>query len=476
MGRSAVGLLSLSAGTYAAIALSALVAVVLTRALGSEEFGRLALLLVVAQSLDLAVSSWSLPVLVRFGANEWVTRGTISSTLWARSVIVAIPTALAIAGVLVFAGPLASYLAVSPNGILLIVGFFIATGLTQTAGSLLRATDRMARQGVSLVLEKAALLGLVVASWLVLDLDAEAALTCYVIAALVAAAWSFAQLGLRALRPVPVTLPRVRELGGFAVPLVVGSLAGLFGNQAIDYVVIRAFLPFSELGRYAVAYQLAGILQQLLIVTSAFLLPRISGLLAQGRDEEVHRAVARLAPYWLVSFSASCALGIIAAPLAVPLIFGDAFSGAVAPLRVLLVSAAVAAVFSVFGPLLTAHGVLWPVTRGVVIAVTLNVALDILLVPPFGLTGAALATLVAYSVTAAFALVAARRRLGLPSMRYALFVVPAAAALISSLAFEGWTATAVGLAAVGAVSAILVRGFRLFTAGDRAFLAQARTW
>lgn len=468
--------MSLSAGNYGAIVFSAAAAIVLGRTLGSEEFGRLALLLVAAQSMDLAISNWTLPVLVRFGAQEWAASGTIAGALWARTAVLA-PALLVAAGlVAVFSAPLGAYLTVGPTGLALVVALFLATGLAQTAGALLRTTDRMARQGVALILEKAFLLGLVLVVPLILRLDAQVALACYAAAAAVAAIWSFAQLGARALRPTPVPMPRIRELAVFSVPLIVGSWAGLFGNQAIDYVVIRTFLPFAELGQYAIAYQIAGTMQQLLIVVSAFLLPKFAGLLARGREDELRVVVTRLIPYFLLAFSFACGAGVIAAPVVVPLLFGADFAGAVAPLGVLLVTAGVAAIFSVFSPLLVAHGVLWPVTRGVVIAVMLNVLFDVILVPQYGLLGAAIATLIAYTVTTSFTLAAAHERLKMPSFRYTLFALPALAVEACTLLFDGSVLLLTSLATLIMISAALVRVFRMFGREDRALLDRARSW
>ena len=476
LGRSALGLLTLSAGNYAAIAISALVTIVLSRTMGSEEFGRLALLIIAAQSLDLAVANWTLPVLVRSGAQEWATSRSVATALWARTLVLLPPLVLAGAAVLLFAAPLAAYLAVGAGGLALVVAFFVATGLVQTAGALLRATDRMARHGAALVIEKASLLALIAAAPLIVPMRAEVALSCYAAAAVLAAAWSFAQLGARVLRPVRVGAARLREVASFSAPLIVGSWAGLFGNQAIDYVVIRSFLPFAELGRYAIAYQIAGLLQQILIVISAFLLPKFSALLARGREAELREVVERLTPYLLLAFNTAAAVGIILAPAVVPLVFGADFAGAVAPLGVLLLTAGLAAVFSVLNPLLVAHGVLWPVTRGVILAVTLNVLFDLVLIPRYGLLGAALATLIAYCVTTAFALAAVHERLRMASFRYVLFVLPVAAVELCALLLDSalFTVTSVGLLAI--TTAALVWIFGLFRSEDRALLARARSW
>jgi len=472
-GRSAIGLLSLSAGTYGAIAISAVISILLSRTFGAAGFGHLSLLLVAAQWADLAVSSWTLPFLIRSAAQEWSTRGSVGATLVARTILLG-PGLLAAALVAIaLAGPIMAYLAVGPVGLGLVVAFFLATGLAQTGGALLRATDRMARQGTAFLLEKTALLVLLLLVGAIVVPGPELALACYAAAAAIAGLWALASIGRRALVPVRPSREELAAAASFSLPLVAGSWAGLFGNQAVDYVVIRTFLPLSDLGLYAIAYQSAGLLQQSLIVVSSFLLPRFVTLLAAGREDELHAGLGRLAPHALLVFSLVCGLMIVVAPFAVPLVFGPAFAGAVPPLRWLIITAAVFAVFSALNPLLIAHGIVWPVARGVILAVALNVALDILLVPAFGVEGAAAATLASYAVSTAFVLIAVHRRLRIPVIGYPLFVIPPAAVAVLAMRTDGPALGAGGLAILVVAGATFVRAFGLFSAADRLLLARA---
>src|SRR5262249_37309672 len=81
--------LALGAGNYGAMALSLGINAILTRRLGVEQFGRLALLLTTSQVMALVTANWTQTGLVRFGAREYSATGTVSQTLWARTGVVA---------------------------------------------------------------------------------------------------------------------------------------------------------------------------------------------------------------------------------------------------------------------------------------------------------------------------------------------------------------------------------------------------
>ncbi len=66
---------------------------------------------------------------------------TIAATLWARTIIVLPPLAVALAVIAALAVPLGEYLGVGARGLALVAAYFLATALAQTAGALSRATD-----------------------------------------------------------------------------------------------------------------------------------------------------------------------------------------------------------------------------------------------------------------------------------------------------------------------------------------------
>lgn len=210
-----------------------------------------------------------------------------------------------------------------------------------------------------------------------------------------------------------------------------------------------------EVGLYAAGLRLAGLSVLVPLVAARALMPEFSWLRANGRHEELARAYPRVCVL-LAAVSAPLAVGgaAVAGPLVVTF-YGPAFGGAATAAMILiagtfvnaLTGPASAAVLTGPRPRLAAE-------VGVA-AVVVNVALDVLLIPPFGPVGAAIGTVSAQALGVAVGIVYAWRRLGLrypvgPVLR--LFSAAVVAALAAA-GVEGLMAGPVGLLAAAATGA-----------------------
>jgi O-antigen/teichoic acid export membrane protein len=101
-------------------------------------------------------------------------------------------------------------------------------------------------------------------------------------------------------------------------------------------------------------------------------------------------------------------------PVLLPLVFGDAYRGAVAPFLWLLPSAIGFVASAVFSNALLASGAPALSSLGPVVALTVGVTLDLLLIPRLGASGAAIAASAALLCGGTAAAVAYGVRSGLP--------------------------------------------------------------
>lgn len=415
-----------SVGSYASILTGVVTNIFLARSLGATEYGRFALLLMASQLLQVVGSTWTLTSLVRFGAQEFALSGRVGASLVARSAILAAALTCVAAVVWLVREPLAAYLGV-PAGALLIVGFHVASSAgSQTAQAIFQAVGRATLYGAWLFGEKALGLALLV----VLALGSLDAVTA--IAAAGAAAFAMAAGGLALASALHVIgrprleRARVATVWSFSLPQLGGSWAGVFGSQWIDYVVIRQFLSLADLGVYAVAYQVAGTIQQLPVIVSTLLLPRFSAMVARGEGAEIRRMLGTPARVALLAFGTAVAAVLTVAGPLTTMVFGEHYSSIAVPLALLLVASGITSVNHVLNPALMAHGIVWPITFGVAAAVVVNVGLDLALIPSLGIAGAALATLTAYAVAAGLVMIIGRSRLGVRTLGYPLCLLPLA--------------------------------------------------
>jgi O-antigen/teichoic acid export membrane protein len=119
----------------------------------------------------------------------------------------------------------------------------------------------------------------------------------------------------------------------------------------------------------------------------------------------------------------------------VELVAGDGFGEAVDPLRVLLFAGALASVSGLLGYALIAGGRQASALRLAIVALVLNLALNLALVPPLGVDAAAAVALGSEVVMVAGGLWLVRRELDLrPRFRIAWRVLVAAGAMAAALA------------------------------------------
>ncbi len=176
------------------------------------------------------------------------------------------------------------------------------------------------------------------------------------------------------------------------------SNALTFINYRADLFLVNVFLTSSSAGLYAVATQLGERMWIVSEAVSTVLLPRLSHLHA---DEGKRRRLTPTASAWtlLISTGLSLLLAVVAKPV-IALLFGTNYLPAVTALIWMLPGIVLGSLARVLANDIAARG--RPELNLYVAAVVAmgNVLLNILLIPQFGIVGAAMSTSIAYSFNA----------------------------------------------------------------------------
>jgi O-antigen/teichoic acid export membrane protein len=456
----------LGGANYGAMGLSLLISVILTRRLGPEQFGRLALLLMASQIFVLVVANWTQTGLVQFGAREFSESGGTAETFWARMWLVA-PLGLAAAvAMLVFREGLTRSLGIPVWGTWILVLHMAAAYLSATLSGVLQAREHMRLYSVSLLLERLVLLAavaLIPSAWIH---QALTILGLYVGSSIVASLWSLSRIGPRSLLPVRLNGRACGTLLSFSLPFILSSWAGLFGANWLDLIVIKWYRPVSDVGAYSLATQLAGVVQQVAIVVSTVWLPRVSVMIANGQDEQVRIITRRVFPYWLLLTSILFCAVMLGMRPALPMLFGPAFERTIPVLALLMLASSALVLFTSFAPIVSAYGSNWALTSICLVSAAVNVLMDVALVPAYGINGAAVATVLAYGTSAGLVLVLAQRRMGSPVIKLSALTAPVVLVCLAFFWFAGvWFYLVAG--AAGCLSVfLLVRAFGLFRGLD----------
>jgi O-antigen/teichoic acid export membrane protein len=183
-----------------------------------------------------------------------------------------------------------------------------------------------------------------------------------------------------------------RRVLGFGLRAHVGRIMQI-GNYRLDQWLLGAIAGPRELGLYSVAVAWADALWYL---PTALAYVQRPDLVRAGADEARRRAAKIFRGATVVTGASALAM-IVAAPLLCVVVFGPEFRGSVDDLRVLALGALGMMALKLFGNVLVARGRPGLQSLAIGAGFVCTVALDILLIPPFGGLGAALASTLAYT-------------------------------------------------------------------------------
>lgn len=233
-------------------------------------------------------------------------------------------------------------------------------------------------------------------------LDVFSALAAWVGSFALADLIALALIGPRHLRPGLLLRPRWGLLWRqvrYGAQGQIANLAQLF-NYRLDQFLVAAFVSRAGVGQYAVAVGLGESVWWISSAVAMVLMPRLTSM---GREEaeELTPPVSRNT--LVVSLLAGAAL-VAASPLVIPLLFGREFQDAVPPLMLLMPGIVAASGARVLGSYLFSQGQIIYNTYTTLITLALTIALDLALIPLWGVPGAAAASSIAYGGSLAAAL------------------------------------------------------------------------
>ena len=169
-----------------------------------------------------------------------------------------------------------------------------------------------------------------------------------------------------------------------------------FVNYRADLFIINLFMAPSFVGIYTMAVGLAEKLWILSCGISTVLLPKLGEL---NKDEAKRLELTPFIARWVLVITALAAsLTWFVIPYVIFFLYGENFMGAVIPFRILLIGVTLLASSRLLASDFESRGRPELNFYVALVIVTINISLNILLIPSYGMTGAAIATTSAYSV------------------------------------------------------------------------------
>lgn len=260
------------------------------------------------------------------------------------------------------------------------------------------------------------------------DAPGPALLVPYTAASVLSCLWIWRQLRLKTGTGIREVLgaPADRRMKAFAFPLLGVSLVSMIAYW-LDILLLGMLGGPVLSGLYQPAARTAGLLRALLPAFSGIAAPLVAALQAGDESAETGR-LYRLVTRWMVLLVTPATLFLMVLPEPVLLLFGPRFSAS-APALALLAAAAFAQSFGgIAGTVLSMAGHARVTFLNALVALAVQVALSVLLIPLYGTAGAAAASLGAMLLLSALRLLQVSRVLGVSSFSAALWKPAAAGA------------------------------------------------
>lgn len=418
-----------------------------THYLGSEGYGGVVAIIAASQVAQVFVN-WTSVAVVRFGVDEFVDTHKIARTFWVRFIVLSINLAIVLALSPLWFPPLAAWLKLTPAYFGLVMSHFAVTVIWIHVQMSLQGAKLPRTQGFLMMIERLLIFAGFVALTLTASLTQVGAAVCYIAAP---AAMIF--LGLFTLRKYifsrfSVDRAFFRKIIAYSAPLAPMALVGYFSGTYLDAIFISRFLSISDLGVYSIAAQIVGITLQIPTLANTLLLPLFVSLTKENQSHRLRRFFSDVSPTATLLGGVLCTFLSLIGYYLIPLAFGSDFSNSRAPLWILFSSSTVALpVLLGYSALSHSLSTTYISMLSAILGAITNVFFNAVLIPPYGLNGCAVATLISYIISVLTYLVLLKRTDTLPRSWVFLAMLPNAAATIAFLTTaQPWFAAGICLA------------------------------
>jgi O-antigen/teichoic acid export membrane protein len=424
-----------------------------TRMLGPTGYGGVVAIVAASQAIGQLAVNWTSASVSVYGVQEFVQTGHIAKPFWTRFWIFLPNVVLIIATSPLWLPPLSSWLKLPPQAYLFVLAHFLVNALWIHVQQGLQGAKLIRLQGSLLTFERV-LVFLIILGWVVSGNTSFLTVAlAYIFAPLGAAA-----AGLYALRKLvfPISgidrdlLPKMLK---FSLPILPASLVGYMSTNYLDAFFITQYLSAAHLGVYAVVYLISGTALQLPLLVGTILIPLFITLQIDGTDDRARRFMLNGLPLLALLWGIACTFVAAFGGLIFPRIFGPQFSEIGKLLWPLMAASALAGpILMGYAPFTHSKSVTYIAMLAAIASASVNLGLNFLLIPTYGLTGCAWATTAAFAVHAVFVLSLVHWRLLRSSTWILQALLPPVAGAICAYFYSSFTALGVTLL----LSALLV--------------------
>lgn len=210
-----------------------------------------------------------------------------------------------------------------------------------------------------------------------------------------------------------------KELLKFSYPLMFVTILGTLMHW-MDIMMLGYFTDTQTVGLYHPAARTAGLLRTVLLAFMGIYAPLMSNFHRQGDFEKMSK-LYKLVVRWIISLSLPLAIILILYSKKIMLLFGGEYVHAANVLMLLTTAAFIQTIFGGGGHTLTMTGFTKINLYNSIVVVGMNILLNIIWIPQFGMVGAAYATLVSMVVLGLVRIIEVQKLINITPFSFKLF-------------------------------------------------------
>jgi len=431
----------------------------IVRILEPERYGSYVLFFSVALIIAI-LTTWTSASIVRFGREEFITEDSVRKTFWANYWIILPAFVLCFLLIFIFSARLSHYIGISQSYYYLIFAYILVSSLSLNIPIAFQAMGKMKYFSyLPLIFSVSFLLALAVIYLQSFSVSVE-----LIIGLLIFGHLLVAIIGLWLLRKdiTPMCFPRdwIKRCFSYSWSMAFGGVSQQV-IQNVDQIVIRMFMALAFVGIYNVAYLLHDYLIMIPLLSTSLMFPLMTSLIVTKEESKISQYIKVYTPQIAFFWALTVSLFLVFAP-EIFWLFGTDYAMASFPFTILLLCIAFRVIPIIEAPVLTSYGLIKQAVSVSVAIGVINLGLDFLLIPKMGISGAAVATTIAF-VSGAFARTfIIKKELEIDNFKSYRWLFPVVIAFIGSIFIDGLMLRVLFLLMVIAVSLLIAKRSAVF--------------
>lgn len=442
----------------------------MSRFLGAAGFGTFNMLLLVVNLAFTFAVNWTNSSILRFGKEEHLQTGRLNIAFWTRTAMLAPCLVIGLSAIFIFRDRISDYAKVAGGIFLFVPALFLVQTFSDCLKYMFQSVRGIRQYSFITFLEKFLVLAFILLFVkLPFSNKLPAVAAAYCAGFFLAPAIVGLRFPWRAIIPPAITRDQFRRMSIFSYPILIGSV-GMYVSNWADLMVINQYGSRAEVGIYALAYRLMTVAQQFVMLVIPLTLPLIIAFRSAKNEDAVKRYMRRFVPQGIFFWSLTLCVGVMLCRWLVPRVFGATFEGAGGPLSLLFAALGMNLLSCFLSCMVVSYELILPQQALGIVAAGVNVAVDLLLVPRIGMTGAAIGTLCGYTVTGVGTLFLAARIHHSFTVNQLVPISLIWAVAAMSFFVHHFIFYPLAVIAMAVCVILLQKTFRLFTSGDEEFL------